>query len=585
MDRKRESKSSSEDSSQPPTSAAPGEKGNKVVDNTTPPVEPEYTTGLPLITGVASLTLVIYLMLLDTSIVSTAIPRITSDFHSLDDVGWYGTAYLVACCSVQPLTGKMYTYFNSKWTFIGFFTVFEIGSAVCGAAQSSNMLIVGRALAGSGASGLLNGAFTIMHASIPAKQVPALLGILMGLTQLGLLSGPLIGGALTQLASWRWCFYINLPCAALIYPALYVIRIRDGRTADAKVQSVTTSLRQLDFPGFALFTVATIQLLFALNWAGTSYAWNSATIIGLLCGAGGTFIIFFAWESYVGPGAMIPLSLVRQRTIWTSCLNYALLVGSTLCCTYYLPIYFQAVRDFSPTKSGVGLLPSIIPAILFSMIAGLLVGHYLPFAVASGAIHTVGTALLITLAPTTASKNWISFQVIQGIGRGLGMSMPLLAVQLSTPQELNPIATGLIVLAQSFGGTIFLSICQVVFSQVLERGLERYAPGVEVGVVVAAGAGAVREAVDVDILPGVLRAYNAAVVQVMYVATGAAAGALLFAFGMGWLNVQDRRMEMREEVKMEMQKQKESMEGGLSAGLVGKALVNTGLVVEQRPTQ
>ena len=110
-----------------------------------------------------------------------------------------------------------------QWTFLTFFTIFELGSAICGAASSSYMLIVGRAIAGIGSSGLLNGAFTILHASFPARRLPgifldvalltmanweALTGILMGITQLGSLSGPLIGGALTQHASWRWCRFV-----------------------------------------------------------------------------------------------------------------------------------------------------------------------------------------------------------------------------------------------------------------------------------------------------------------------------------------------------------------------------------------
>jgi MFS family permease len=120
-------------------------------------------------------------------------------------VGWYGTAYLLASCALQPLTGKIYTYFSNKWTYLTFFTVFEIGSALCGAAQSSNMLIVGRAVAGMGGSGLFNGAFTILHACVPAPDQPRILGIILAFCQLGMVGGPLIGGALTQHASWRWC--------------------------------------------------------------------------------------------------------------------------------------------------------------------------------------------------------------------------------------------------------------------------------------------------------------------------------------------------------------------------------------------
>ncbi|KAL3478143.1 major facilitator superfamily domain-containing protein [Aspergillus californicus] len=514
-----------------------GEKAAEQVYNEDAPT---YITGVSLISTISCLVLVSYLVLLDTSIVSTAIPRITTDFHSLDDVGWYGTAYLVANCAVQPLSGKMYTYFKSKWTFIAFFTVFELGSALCGAAQSSNMLIVGRAFAGIGSSGLFNGAFTILYASVPSATRDALTGILMGIAQLGILCGPLIGGALTQHASWRWCFYINLPCAALVYPGLIAVPIPDGRTGAAKSQTIPTSLGKLDVPGFVLFAGAIVQLLFALNWGGTNYPWNSATIIGLFCGAGGTFIVFVVWEWRVGLDAMIPLDLVRHRIIWASCLNYGFFYGCMMTCTYYMPIYFQAVRDASPTMSGVDLLPVIVPTMAFAMLTGVLVtriGYYLPFALISSIIVITGTALLTTLTPETATRNWIGFQIIQGIGRGLGVQMPLLAVQTFASKSNHSIATGLVMLSQYLGGAIFLAVCQVVFSSGLSGELARYAPSVDAEMLMAAGAGAVRDVVEPSMLDGVVKAYNGAVVRTLYVAVASAGGAFAFAGAMGWVSV------------------------------------------------
>ncbi|KAL3440264.1 major facilitator superfamily domain-containing protein [Aspergillus insuetus] len=530
----------------PETSSNNGETPSDTVEKTGN--EPRYITGLNLIATLGCLTLVVYLMLLDTSIVSTAIPRITTTFHSLNDVGWYGTAYLVANCGVQPLSGKMYTYFNSKWTFIGFFTIFELGSAICGAAQSSNMLIVGRAIAGMGSSGLMNGAFTILNACVPPARRDALTGVLMGLSQLGLLSGPLIGGALTQHASWRWCFYINLPCAALIYPSLVLVPIPEGRTTSQKSQSLRNPLAHLDIPGFTLFAGSVIMLLFALNWGGTSYSWNSSVIIGLLVGSGAAFIVFVAWEYRVGEEAMIPLSLVRRQIIWASCVNYTFLFGSMMCATYYLPIYFQAVRGASPTMSGVDLLPTIVPTMIFAATCGALVtkiGYYLPFAVASGLVVTTGSALLTTLTPYTATRNWIGFQIISGIGRGMGVQMPLLAVQTFTSRSQHSIATGLVVLSQNLGGAIFLAICQVVFSSGLSTELAKYAPGIDAKVLEAAGASALRDVVgdDGNVLESVLRAYNGAIVKVLYVATAAAGAAAVSAGGMGWVSVKSDKKD------------------------------------------
>ncbi|KAL4934994.1 major facilitator superfamily domain-containing protein [Aspergillus oleicola] len=288
------------------------------------------------------------------------------------------------------------------------------------------------------------------------------------------------------------------------------------------------------------------MLLFALNWGGTSYSWKSSVIIGLFVGSGAAFIVFVAWEYRVGEEAMIPLSLVRRQIIWASCVNYAFLFGSMMCATYYLPMYFQAVRGTSPTMSGVDLLPTIVPTMIFAATCGVLVtkiGYYLPFALLSGLVVTIGSALLTTLTPHTATRNWIGFQIISGMGRGMGVQMPLLAVQTFASRSQHSIATGLVVLSQNLGGAIFLAICQVVFSSGLSSELAKYAPGIDARALEAAGAGAVRTVVgdDASVLGEVLRAYNGAIVRVLYVATAAAGAAAVSAGGMGWVSVKKDR--------------------------------------------
>ncbi|KAL2812223.1 major facilitator superfamily domain-containing protein [Aspergillus granulosus] len=510
-----------------------------------PPAEgTQYPTGFGVIATMVALTLTSYLVLLDTSIVSTAIPRITSDFHSLNDVGWYGTAYLLSNCSLQPLTGKLYTYFNIKWTYLACLSIFELGSALCGAAQDSNMLIVGRAVAGIGASGLFNGGFTFLAACVPPQRRPALTGVLIGLSQLGLLSGPLIGGALTEHTSWRWCFYINLPCAAVIAPALFLVSTPDHRSPEIKARTLRQTLPDLDLAGFAIFAGAASQLLLALNWGGTSYRWDSSTIIGLFCGSGITFIVFLLWEAYIGDRAMIPFSLIGRRVIWSSCLNMGFLMACSMVTTYYLPIYFQAIRGASPTVSGVDLLPSIGGTIVFGVISGGLVtrvGRYTPFALVGAAIATTGAGLLILLDPSTPTYSWVLIQLTLGIGRGLGVQMPLIAAQHNAPAALNSIATALVVLAQNFGPAIFLSLAQVIFSSGLTSELARHAPSVDPAQIVRAGAAGLRDlGFEDQVLDGVLDGYNQAIIRVMYLSTAASAASLVVAVGMGWGSIKTK---------------------------------------------
>ena len=337
-----------------------------------PNEQDEYISGMKLIMALIALSLVVFLMSLDVSIIGTAIPRITSDFQSLPDVGWYGSAYLLASCALQPSTGKIYTYTNSKYTFLTFFGIFELGSLLCGVATSSKMFIVGRAVAGIGSSGIVNGALTIIAACLPLQKRPVYIGYIMAFTQLGIVLAPIIGGALTQYTTWRWCFYINLPAGAPVAILLFFTQIPSRHIKLEGNSRIIGTLRKIDMVGFAFFAPAAIQCLLALEWGGTRYAWGDSKIIGLFCGSAATLVVFLAWEYHVGDQAMIPLSMMRQRIVWCSCLAFSFFFGSMLNAAYYLPIYFQAVRGVSPTLSGVYLLPMILSQILCAVMSGFL---------------------------------------------------------------------------------------------------------------------------------------------------------------------------------------------------------------------
>jgi nitrate/nitrite transporter NarK len=135
---------------------------------------------------------------------------------------------------------------------------------------------------------------------------------------------------------------------------------------------IRTLPAKLDLIGFAIFAPAAIQLLLALQYGGITFAWNSAQIIGLFCGAGGTFIFFLAWEYYKGDAAMIPFSMVRKKTVWASCLTYGFVMGQLFCLSFYLPIYFQGVKGASPTMSGVYILPGVLSHVFTSLSSGML---------------------------------------------------------------------------------------------------------------------------------------------------------------------------------------------------------------------
>jgi MFS family permease len=173
-------------------------------------------------------------------------------------------------------------------------------------------------------------------------------------------------------------FYINLPIAAFVFPILLIINIPERSKADDKDRiTVRTSISKLDLWGFFLFASLAVQFLLALQWGGTKYPWKSATIIGLFCGSAGTFIIFLIQEFYAGENAMVPFSIVKKTVVWSSCLVCLFFFGALITWTYYLPIYFQAVKGVSPTLSGVYVLPGVLSQIAMAIISGVLGRHHL----------------------------------------------------------------------------------------------------------------------------------------------------------------------------------------------------------------
>ena len=129
---------------------------------------------------------------------ATAIPEITDDFHSIEDIGWYGSAYMLTTAIFNPLFGRIYQLYPTKWVFLASIFVFEVGSTLCGAAPSSDAFIVGRAIAGSGAAGIYVGSIMIIVPLVPLRRRPIFISVFGMAFGISSVLGPLIGGTFTD---------------------------------------------------------------------------------------------------------------------------------------------------------------------------------------------------------------------------------------------------------------------------------------------------------------------------------------------------------------------------------------------------
>ena len=519
--------------------------------------EPAYPATSKVLVIIGGLMLVLFLVALDRLIIGVAIPSITDEFDSLGDVGWYGSAYLLTSCAFMLLVGKIYTFVSPKWVYLGSLVVFEVGSAVCGAAPNSTALIIGRAIAGLGNAGLFQGAVVIIVYVVPLHKRPQYMGL--GGSVFGIASaiGPLLGGAFTDGPGWRWCFYINLPCGLLVFLLLAIFLHIPPEMLKRDSTTWKEKACKMDPVGTFFFLPCIISLLLALQWGGVTYSWSNSRVIVLLVLAGVLLVVFLLVQKWKGDNATVPGRIFVNRSIiagfWFSFCNGAAM--QTL--FYFLPIWFQAIKHASAVKSGIMTLPLVLGLAIMGISAGILtkrIGYYTPWMILSSILTPIGAGLITTFTPHTGHSAWIGYQALFGMGIGLGMQQPSVAAQTVLPRKDVSIGAALMMFSQTLGGAVFVSVGNNIFDTRFAHNLVKI-PGIDVGSVAAAGATDLRNMVPASLLPQVLVAYNDALRATFYLITALTCFTIFGSSTMQWKSVKKEQRKQDSNAANDVEKQ------------------------------
>ncbi|ORY13473.1 major facilitator superfamily domain-containing protein [Clohesyomyces aquaticus] len=518
-------------------------KGEEAEEPTNEDNDSKYLTGYKL--GILSLGLCLttFVIALDNTIIATAIPKITTVFNSLDDVGWYGSSYLLTTCSLQPSFGRIYTFFDVKYTYLFALVLFEVGSIICAAATSSPMFIIGRAVAGAGAAALFSGGMTIIGYSVRLSRRPIYIAALSSMFGIASVVGPILGGALTDKVSWRWCFWINLPFGAVSLVVVFFFFANPERM----YSHVPTRqrIKEIDLLGALFLICSIVSLLLALQWGGQTYPWKNSRIWGCLLGFGLMIAVFIGIQIHSGERATIPLRVIKQRTILISCLFSALLSMSLYTHIFYLPFYFQASKGTTAEESGIRTIAYLVSITVSSIVIGgaiTVIGYYAPFMWFGAAIFTIGAGLIYTLKLNSPAGIWIGYQILAGIGAGASVQIPFIAVQVVASEKDMPTANACVMFFNSLGGAIAISIAQNIFVNSLSSEILKRAPGVDPRIVIGAGATHVRQVVPKEMLTRVLEAYTKAIDNAFTLAIATAGIAVFVSFFMEMRSVKGKKL-------------------------------------------
>jgi EmrB/QacA subfamily drug resistance transporter len=405
----------------------------------------------------AAIVLAMLPAVLDQTILATALPTIAGELGRLSDVSWVVTAYVVAAAASTPLWGKLGDRHGRKLLLEISLGLFLATSALCGAAQDITLLIAARAVQGIAAGGLMTLAMATVGDLVSPRERGRYQGYIAATFAVATVIGPLLGGVLVESASWRWVFYVNLPLGLL---ALAGLSLR------LPAPPAEGSDRPLDTSGAALLAGATSAFMLACVWGGSRYAWDSATILGLIAAAVllGTALVL---RERRAADPIVPLDLLRTRPVAVASVALFLATASLFAINVFVPLFLQATTGATPTEAGLLLVPAMLGITVSTNLAGRSIsktGRYKRFPVAGLALMTVGLVLLAALAGERSRTATGIGLAVFGLGFGMVGQVLIVAVQNSVERRQLGVAMATTSFFRALGGAVGAAALGAIFA-------------------------------------------------------------------------------------------------------------------------
>ena len=397
----------------------------------------------------------LFLGALDQTIVGPALPTIITQLNGNDYYVWAITIYLLTSTISVPFWGKLSDLYGRKPMYMLGIVIFLVGSALSGLSQNMGMLILFRGIQGIGAGALFPVALAIIGDLFTPQERGKYQGLFGAVFGIAFVVGPLVGGFLTENFGWHWIFYVNIPIGIV---ALFVIQRLLPTVKNA------SATRNFDLLGGAIFTVSMVFLLVGLTNKQFG-AWADPTVGGFIAiGIIGTLLFILAESRAKEP--IVPLHLWRSRTYSASMVSTFFAAFAFFGAIVFLPRWFQFVEGFSPTDSGLAVLPLMVGLIASSIVSGLIVsrtGRYKWLVVISIAIMGAGTLFMTQLNQSTPVLIVWLWMFIVGIGVGPTFSVFTIIIQNAVPFRELGVATSNLTFFRQIGGTIALAFVGTIF--------------------------------------------------------------------------------------------------------------------------